>query len=993
MGCLFWVYQILYIQLLYLCSQSSATLCSHDQSSALLQFKQLFSFFNRSSFYCDAYADSSVRYPFAGDIIHTSPYCDGRCPSYPKTMSWKEDEDCCSWDGVTCDSLTGHVIGLDLSCGWLQGNIPSNSSLFLLNHLQKLNLAYNHFYLSQIPPDFNRFTSLTHLNLSYSYFFGQIPSEITHLSKLVMLDLSQNSLETATVKGLVQNLTDLTELLLDNVDMSTVVPSSFMNLSSSLSSLSLSNCELHGKFPDNIFHLPNLKILNLAHNYNLTGILPKVNWSSPLRFLDVSNMTLPGELPNSIGNLVHLTHLEFYNCSLNGSVPISLGNLTKLNYLSLSVNNFAGQIPSFLSNFDQLHTLDLAGNNFIGGFPEFFVNLTQLSVLSLASNQLAGPIPSQVSPRGILVYIDLYGNSFNGSIPSWLFTLPLLQHVDLSYNQLTGTIDEFQSKSLKFIYLDNNRLHGSVPSSIFELVNLTHLSLSLNNSSRIELHLFSEFKKLEKLDLYNINLSLSTTFNNNSSFSKLWCLRLLGCNISEFPDFLRSSHQLKYLDLSNNKIHGQLPKWMWDIGKETLYRLNLSHNFLTGIDRLPWKNLELVDLHSNLIQGSLPNPPPYLRFFLLSNNNFTGEIPLSFCNMSAIEILNLSYNNLNGTIPKCMGNFSSLHVLDLRKNRLYGSIPRIFARDNYFRTLNFNGNRLEGSIPRSLVNCIMLEVLDLGNNKITDSFPYWLGDLPKLQVLVLRFNNFYGFERGSSKFNGSFPMLRILDLSHNNFSGRLPTRLFENLKAMANLDEAKRELNYMGEDYYQDSVAIVVKGFEIQLEKIVTTFTAIDLSNNSFYGEVPNSIGKLHSLRLLNLSQNSLTGHIPLSLGNVTALEALDLSSNKLVGEIPSELVGLTFLAKLNLSQNHLEGPIPRGNQFETFQNDSYSGNLGLCGFMLLNKCDIDETPQPESSIDHDKEHNIPTWVDWKVIMMGYGSGLSLGLTIGYIVFSTGKPR
>ncbi|XP_031276003.1 receptor-like protein 7 [Pistacia vera] len=908
-------------------------------------------------------------------------------------MSWKEDEDCCSWDGVTCDSLTGHVIGLDLSCGWLQGNIPSNSSLFLLNHLQKLNLAYNDFNLSQIPPDFNRFTSLTHLNLSHSNFSGQIPSEITHLSKLVKLDLSKNSLETATVKGLVQNLTDLTELLLDSVNMSTVVPSSFMNLSSSLSSLSLSNCELQGKFPDNIFLLPNLKILNLAYNYNLTGILPKVNWSSPLKFLDVSYMTLPGELPNSIGNLIHLTHLDFSSCSLNGSVPISLGNLTKLNYLSLSANNFAGQIPSFLSNFDQLHTLNLGFNNFSGGFPKVFVNLTQLSVLSLGPNQLAGPIPSQVSPRGILVYINLYGNSFNGSIPSWLFTLPLLQFMDLSYNQLSGTIDEFQSKSLKFIYLDNNRLHGSIPGSIFELVNLTSLSLSLNNASGIELYLFSELKKLEGLHLSNTNLSLSTIFNNNSSFRKLRYLTLSACNISEFPDFLRSSHQLESLDLSDNKIHGQLPKWMWDIGKETLYSLNLSHNLLTSIDPLPWKTLRFLDLHSNLIQGPLPNPPPYLSLFSLSNNNLTGEIPLSLCNMSVIQILDLSYNNLNGTIPKCVGNISSLHVLDLRKNRLHGSIPGIFARDNHFRTLNFNGNGLEGSIPRSLVNCIMLEVLDLGNNKIIDSFPYWLGDLPKLQVLVLRFNSFYGFEWGSSKFNGSFPMLRILDLSHNNFGGHLPTRLFENLKGMANLDEAKRKLNYMGEDYYQDSVAIVVKGFEIQLEKIVTTFTAIDLSNNSFHGEIPNSIGKLHSLRLLNLSQNSLTGHIPLSLGNVTALEALDLSSNKLVGEIPSELVGLTFLAKLNLSQNHLEGSIPRGNQFETFQNDSYSGNLGLCGFMLSNKCDIDETPQPESSIDHDEEHNIPTWVDWKVIMMGYGSGLSLGLTIAYIVFSTGKPR
>lgn len=54
--------------------------------------------------------------------------------------------DCCTWDGVTCDLLTGHVIGLDLSCSLLNGIIYANSSLFQLRHLQTLNLAKIYFY-------------------------------------------------------------------------------------------------------------------------------------------------------------------------------------------------------------------------------------------------------------------------------------------------------------------------------------------------------------------------------------------------------------------------------------------------------------------------------------------------------------------------------------------------------------------------------------------------------------------------------------------------------------------------------------------------------------------------------------------------------------------------------------------------------------------------------------------------------------------------------
>ena len=75
-------------------------------------------------------------------------------------------------------------------------------------------------------------------------------------------------------------------------------------------------------------------------------------------------------------------------------------------------------------------------------------------------------------------------------------------------------------------------------------------------------------------------------------------------------------------------------------------------------------------------------------------------------------------------------------------------------------------------------------------------------------------------------------------------------------------------------------------------------------------------------------------------------LESLDLCSNKLIGRIPQKLTSLTFLEVLNLSENHLVGFIPRGNQFDTFGNDSYNENSGLCGFLLSKKCIADETPE-----------------------------------------------
>ncbi|XWS10550.1 hypothetical protein CRYUN_Cryun38cG0005400 [Craigia yunnanensis] len=365
MMCLFKAYQFLCLLLFFLnfqanlsssSSSSSITqLCSHDEASALIQFKSSFSIdkTNSDSAYCD---NDGTKF-------------------YPKTDSWKEGTDCCSWDGVTCDNIKGQVIGLDLCCSWLYGSVPSNSSLFHLPHLQKLNLAFNNFAFSKMSSKFGEFASLVYLNLSGSYFAGQVPSQVSYLSKLVSLDLSENSLQTLdkhTLEGFVHNLTEVRQLFLDGIIMASINPNVLMNLSSSLRSLSLSRCGLQGKFPENIFHLSNLKMLNLGQNINLSLSLPQFNRSSHLEILDISDMTFSrelfdsignlvslerldvldaffsrGGLPNSIGNLISLKHLHLRLAQVSGSIT-ALGNLSKLNYLDLSRNSFSGQIPSSL---------------------------------------------------------------------------------------------------------------------------------------------------------------------------------------------------------------------------------------------------------------------------------------------------------------------------------------------------------------------------------------------------------------------------------------------------------------------------------------------------------------------------------------------------------------------------------------------------------------------------------------------------------------------
>uniref|UniRef100_A0A2N9IEJ1 Leucine-rich repeat-containing N-terminal plant-type domain-containing protein n=1 Tax=Fagus sylvatica TaxID=28930 RepID=A0A2N9IEJ1_FAGSY len=898
---------------------------------------------------------------------------------YLKMNYWKNGTDCCGWDGITCDKMTGHVIGIDLSCSGLQGPIHPNSTLFSLRHLQKLNLAYNHFNHSTIPSKFGWFANMTHLNLTRSRITGEVPSQISHLSKLVSLDLSWNfllKLETPSLKRLIQNLTNLNELFLDEVNMSAVSPASFKNLSSSLTSLRLYYCGLIGRFPDNIFHLPNLQLLDVRYNYNLTGSLPNYNWSSPLKSLRLSRTGFPIDLPNLISHLKSLKELYLGECNFIGSYPTLLPNLTQITSLDLSQNNFGGQIPWSLLNFERLTYLDLSYNNFIGQLPD------------PSSNK---------SSKSQLESLSLSNNLLNGTLPSWVYTIPSLHYLYLDYNQLTGYIGEFQHNTLVDLDLSNNKLHGPLPMSISKLVRLRFLVISFNNlSGNVESKMFSNLKSLLCVDLsHNPLLSLNTFTNATDILPKLRVLHLSSSNLSEIPHFLRTAEYLGRLDLSHNQIKGNIPTWLLEVGKESLYYLNLSYNSLTSIGHFPWKNLDILDIRSNLLQGPLPLPPLYTSFFSVSKNNLTGEIPSLICNLNYLRCLDLSYNHLSNMIPPCLGNLSDYLVdLDLQNNHLNGTIPTMFSKGNYLRSLKLNGNQLEGSLPRSLVNCRKLEVLDLGNNKINGTFARWLETLPELRVLVLRSNNFHGII-GNPKTKFPFPNLRIIDLSHNEFHGLLPANFFKHLKAMMNMNAYKGELKYMGDRYYQDSVRVAMKGFFIEIMKIQTILMTIDFSNNSFKGEIPNSIGKLWSLKGLNFSHNNLD-HMPPSLGNLTNIEWLDLSSNKLTCEIPMQLADLTSLAILNLSENLLVGPIPRGNQFNTFTNESFNGNLGLCGFPLTKTCgdgdDNGQLPRPSSTIQED-DFEFDNGFHWKVVLLGYGCGFMFGLGMGYLVFSHERPK
>jgi Leucine-rich repeat (LRR) protein len=89
------------------------------------------------------------------------------------------------------------------------------------------------------------------------------------------------------------------------------------------------------------------------------------------------------------------------------------------------------------------------------------------------------------------------------------------------------------------------------------------------------------------------------------------------------------------------------------------------------------------------------------------------------------------------------------------------------------------------------------------------------------------------------------------------------------------------------------------------------TVTGLSLLFNNISGTLPESLGTLKNLRILELSFNKLSGELPASLGNLDKLEMLAFNGNELTGNIPASLGNLKDLKQLHLSSNYLTGTLP----------------------------------------------------------------------------------
>ena len=553
------------------------------------------------------------------------------------------------------------LVTLDLSYNQLEGPIPKSfcylcnlkavyfSYLKLNQHINETldivtpcishglrTLVVQSSQLSgNLPLSLGKLSSLRTLSLSNNQLSGNPFESLRSLSKLSNLDIGYNRFEGVVTEDHLTNLTSLSDLDAPGNNLTLKVGTNW-HPTFQLTYLDMSSWQLGPNFPSWIQSQDKLYYLAMPN----TGILDSIPywfWKtfSQASFLNLSHNHIHGELQTTLKNPISTIAVDLSANKLSGKFP-SLSNGVgfvdlssnsfsksmddflckgqekpmKLEFLNLASNNLSGEIPDCWDIWPYLLDVNLQNNNFVGNIPQSMSSLIELESLSIRKNLLSGTFPTILKKTNKLILLDLGENNFSGSIPTWVGERFL---------------------DMKVLILRSNRFSGHIPNEICDMSLLQVLDLAQNNlTGKIptcfnRLNTMTQMNKSTTALIYCFAVNYTFEYSGHTVIGVLLWLKGRGDEYKNFLGLVTS------IDLSNNKIVGEIPREITDLNG--LMFLNLSHNQLSGHIPQNIGNMEA------------------LLSIDFSRNELSGEIPPTISNLSFLSMLDLSYNHLNGKIP------------------------------------------------------------------------------------------------------------------------------------------------------------------------------------------------------------------------------------------------------------------------------------------------------------------------------------------------------
>ncbi|KAK8668907.1 hypothetical protein V6N13_106353 [Hibiscus sabdariffa] len=389
---------------------------------------------------------------------------------------------------------------------------------------------------------------------------------------------------------------------------------------------------------------------------------------------------------------------------------------------------------TLFAQFEELQELELPGNH-IGGFLSLhaFSQLKWLQRLDLRDNSIQNG-SNLCWGRSPLYFLDLSGNKLQGNVPDCLgVNLFQLQHLDLSNNQFNGPFPALLISNLtkiESLILSSNELQGTISLCIFaNLSKLNELDISFNHlevQTEVESSSCSPSFSLNSLFLGDCNLKKVSPWLLHNITSELW---LGGNNLTgPFPwKFQNFSSKLTILDISDNFLHGTLPRDI-NLNFPQLRHLDLSNNSFNGnLPPFVGNQLQMLRLSDNQFQGEIPHSMTSnmscLLYLRLSGNHLTGDLFPRNSSLPKLRRLYLDRNQFSGTFPYVLSKSMEFEIVDIQDNDLSGELSSYLPVLPKLKYLLLGGNQFKGQIPRQLCQMRDLHILDLSRNSLSGEIP------------------------------------------------------------------------------------------------------------------------------------------------------------------------------------------------------------------------------------------------------------------------------
>ncbi|CAI5528130.1 unnamed protein product, partial [Closterium sp. Naga37s-1] len=841
-----------------------------------------------------------------------------------------------SWSGVECDSAA-KVTSINLTNQGLKGSLPSDiyklttlTSLVLDSNLLQGRLPYfttnfrNLVALKRFKARFNFFSGtmptqtllwlpfLTHLDMSYNYLTGPLPSAIG--TALKTLEIGGNFLS-----GAIGNFPG-------------VACSAALNCLTSQGS-----CTTGG--------VQNRAGCNICGSADAQGTLcggglcvpnataAVVAGQTPTLSTPVMPMYCTGVIMNTVAVAALLNIKTALGVTLSdwtapttllkpkaaaGSGSVALTDwLTTGGYCTVEGQTAApGAFSGVRCNaLGQPVSLNLPFQKLTGSLHADLSKLSALTVLELSYNFLRAPVEPWASAIKLLtnlLSLKLSNNYLYGSVPLWLVSFAKLTNLELSVNALTGTFPAPISTALKRLMVDQNFLGGTFPAN-----SATYCTAYYNC-----------------IPTYTTCNSLNPNAPNPSA----------SCQICGMTDGLGTA-------CMGNPCVPVTPSPITAINKwspapamrcDPVPIQATQASALVAMTPGQWGAQTTCTLAGQpTAAGTSPsvycNPAGLVLEIVLTGGKASGSFPIHVSKLSALTKLDLSANLFSGRLDSFLAPFLALKTLNslrLHQNYFSGSFPTGISALTALTELRLNLNYLTGSMPAALPGT--LKVIDLSSNYLVGTFPTTTATSVACASNCLQ--DASKCPAGSAqRAAGACAICETPDATGSMCNGGICTPT-----AATTVNNGTAALFCVGSSM-DPAMAAALLNVKASMGLAFTNWAlgapctmqgvpplpgawsnvlcspngkvvALNLAQQYVPGTMHADISKLTSLTYINVRTNYLEGRLDVFTTNFKALTALKevyFDYNYFSGPIPSALVAMASLSTFGARWNYLYGAVP----------------------------------------------------------------------------------